>query len=75
MSIPGLGFGALGYMTSLGIVSIFGIPFIYLGLSGLTLYFLLGYILKLNLRLQIAMEVILLILFHVIGFMLYKNPI
>ena len=73
LSILGLGFGTLGYIMSLGTVSIFGISFIYLGLAGLIVYLFLGFLLKLNLRLQITIEVILLILFHVIGFMLYKK--
>ena len=73
MSILGLAFGALGYIMSLGTVSLFGISFIYLGLSGLVLYLLLRYVLKLSLRLQVTMEVILILLFLVFGFMEYKK--
>lgn len=73
MSILGLAFGALGYIMSLGAVSLFGISFIYLGLSGLVLYLLLRYVLKLSLRLQVTMEVILILLFLVFGFMEYKK--
>ena len=72
ISILCLGFAVLGYIMPMGAVSLFGISFIYLGLAGVLVYVLLRYVFKLKSRPQILIEIILLVLFNIIGFILYK---
>lgn len=68
MSILAIIYGALAYFMLQSFILIFHIPFILVGLVGLVIYCILRYLLKLKIRIQFIIEVILLILFHVLGF-------